>query len=71
MLIQPARDSAIPSQPERDSALPIEADSSPPLREELERAQRVASGQLDAQNLEWLSKGFTAFLASGGALPLA
>jgi len=40
------------------------------LQEEFERAQRVASGQIGAQDLDWLSKGFAAFLANGGALPL-
>lgn len=38
--------------------------------EELERAQRVASGQIAAEDFDWLSKGFSAFLASGGAVPL-
>src|SRR5688500_3928273 len=40
------------------------------LQEEFERAQRVASGQIGAQDLDWLSKGFSAFLANGGTLPL-
>lgn len=40
------------------------------LQEEYERAQRVASGQIGAADLDWLSKGFAAFLSSGGALPL-
>jgi hypothetical protein len=40
------------------------------LKEEFERAYRVASGQIGAQDLDWLSKGFAAFLANGGALPL-
>ena len=40
------------------------------VQEEFERAQRVASGQIGAQDLDWLSKGFAAFLANGGALPL-
>jgi hypothetical protein len=40
------------------------------LYEEFERAQRIASGQIGAQDLDWLSKGFAAFLANGGALPL-
>jgi hypothetical protein len=40
------------------------------LQEEFERAQRVACGQIGAQDLDWLSKGFAAFLANGGALPL-
>src|SRR5437762_6092191 len=55
-------------------AIPAEsangATDAPLLQEELERAQRVASGQIGAQDLDWLSKGFSAFLANGGALPL-
>src|SRR5438034_9503110 len=55
-------------------AIPAEsangATDAPLLREELERAQRVASGQIGTQDLDWLSKGFSAFLANGGALPL-
>src|SRR5436189_2858445 len=39
-------------------------------QEEFERAHRVASGQIGAEDLDWLSKGFSAFLANGGALPL-
>ncbi len=46
------------------------ADEGALLQEEFERAQRVASGQIGAQDLDWLSKGFSAFLANGGALPL-
>lgn len=34
------------------------------------RAQRVASAQIGEQELDWLSKGFAAFLANGGAVPL-
>jgi hypothetical protein len=37
---------------------------------EFVRAQRVARGEADANDAEWLSKGFAAFLASGGAVPL-
>lgn len=40
------------------------------LQEELGRAQRVATGQFIAEDLDWLSKGFNAFLANGGALSL-
>jgi len=47
-----------------------DADDGARLQEEFERAQRVAGGQIGAQDLEWLSKGFAAFLANGGALPL-
>ena len=39
-------------------------------QEEFERAHRVASGQIGAEDVDWLSKGFAAFLANGGALPL-
>jgi hypothetical protein len=46
------------------------ADDGAALQEEFERAQRVASGQIGAQDLDWLSKGFAAFLANGGTLPL-
>ncbi len=43
----------------------------PPLGDEgFERAQRLASGRVDAADVAWLSKGFSAFLAAGGALPL-
>ena len=56
------------------AALPLpdsaRADEGAALQEEFERAQRVASGQIGAQDLDWLSKGFAAFLANGGALPL-
>jgi hypothetical protein len=46
------------------------AEEEPLLHEEFERAQRIASGHIGAQDLDWLSKGFAAFLANGGALPL-
>jgi hypothetical protein len=51
-------------------AAAAQADEGGLLQEELERAQRVASGQVGAQDLDWLSKGFSAFLANGGTLPL-
>jgi hypothetical protein len=35
-----------------------------------DRAQRVASGRVDAEDIAWLSKGFSAFLAAGGVLSL-
>ncbi len=38
--------------------------------DEFERAQRLARGQVDASDLQWLSKGFAAFLAGCGAVPL-
>ncbi|MEF7616155.1 hypothetical protein V4F39_19730 [Aquincola sp. MAHUQ-54] len=37
---------------------------------ELDRAQRVASDCVSPEDIDWLSKGFSAFLASGGRLPL-
>ena len=43
---------------------------SPPIEEELARAHRVASGCPDPDDLRWLKKGFSAFLAGGGSLPL-
>jgi hypothetical protein len=52
------------------AASAIGATEAPLLQEALERAQRVAGGQIGAQDLDWLSKGFSAFLANGGALPL-
>jgi hypothetical protein len=42
----------------------------PLLDEELERAHRVANGCVEPDDLRWLSKGFSAFLAGGGTLPL-
>jgi len=39
-------------------------------QEEFACAHRVASAQIGAQELSWLSKGFAAFLANGGAVPL-
>ena len=42
----------------------------PLLDEELERAHRVANGCVKPDDLRWLSKGFSAFLAGGGSLPL-
>ena len=40
------------------------------LDEGFERAQRVASGRSTAADIAWLGKGFSAFLAAGGALPM-
>jgi hypothetical protein len=40
------------------------------LDRELVRAHRVASDSLQREDIEWLCKGFSAFLASGGRLPL-
>jgi hypothetical protein len=42
----------------------------PLLDEELERAHRVANGCVEPDDLRWLSKGFSAFLAGSGSLPL-
>jgi hypothetical protein len=46
------------------------ADQPTLMDEGFERAQRVASGRADTADIAWLSKGFSAFLAGGGALPL-
>jgi hypothetical protein len=40
------------------------------LDEGFDRAQRLASGRFEAADVAWLCKGFSAFLAAGGALPL-
>jgi hypothetical protein len=42
----------------------------PVIDDELDRAHRVASGCAEPDDLRWLSKGFSAFLAGGGSLPL-
>lgn len=42
----------------------------PLLEGELVRAHRVASDTLEQEDINWLCKGFSAFLASGGRLPL-
>ena len=43
----------------------------PPLLDAgFDRAQRLASGRVEAEDVAWLSKGFSAFLTAGGALPL-
>lgn len=42
----------------------------PLLEGELVRAQRVASDMLEQEDIDWLCKGFSAFLANGGRLPL-
>jgi hypothetical protein len=46
------------------------ADVWPLLDRELVRAHRVASDSLQREDIDWLCKGFSAFLASGGRLPL-
>jgi hypothetical protein len=43
---------------------------SPSPLDEFERAQRIAGGHPESSDIAWLSKGFRAFLASGGALSL-
>jgi hypothetical protein len=40
------------------------------LDEGFDRAQRLANGHAGADDLAWLSKGFSAFLGAGGSLPL-
>jgi len=40
------------------------------LDEGFERAQRLANGRAGADDIAWLSKGFSAFLGAGGSLPL-
>lgn len=40
------------------------------LDRELLRAHRVANDRLQREDIDWLCKGFSAFLASGGRLPL-
>jgi hypothetical protein len=40
------------------------------LDKELVRAHRVASDSLQPEDLDWLCKGFSAFLACGGRIPL-
>jgi hypothetical protein len=40
------------------------------LDQELVRAHRVAAECLQPEDIDWLCKGFSAFLASGGRLPL-
>lgn len=46
------------------------AEPSQLLDRELLRAQRVAADNLQPDDMLWLCKGFSAFLASGGKLPL-
>ena len=42
----------------------------PVIDDELDRAHRVANGCAEPDDLRWLSKGFSAFLAGGGSLTL-
>lgn len=37
---------------------------------ELARAYRIASGRIEREDVDWLCRGFSAFLGSGGKLPL-
>ncbi|NUZ06064.1 hypothetical protein [Piscinibacter koreensis] len=60
--------SRVPLQPLRPAAPPDSAWSV--LDEELVRAQRVANDNIERADLDWLCRGFSAFLASGGKLPL-
>lgn len=45
-------------------------DSCALMDKEFGRAQRVASASIEPEDIRWLCKGFTAFLASGGKLSL-
>src|SRR5262245_9512348 len=40
------------------------------LDKELVRAHRVANESLEREDIDWLCKGFSAFLANGGRIPL-
>jgi hypothetical protein len=51
-------------------AAKVSADQQSLFLESFDRAQRVASGRAEAGDIAWLSKGFSAFLAAGGALSL-
>ena len=46
------------------------AEACPVPDKELVRAHRVANDSLQPEDIRWLRKGFSAFLASGGKLPL-
>jgi hypothetical protein len=54
----------------KTGAAKVSADQQSLLLESFDRAQRVASGRPEAGDVAWLSKGFSAFLAAGGALSL-
>ena len=60
------------SERARESRLVIEARGAalPAAQNQFDRAQRIARGEMDAHDAEWLSKGFAAFLAGAGAVPL-
>ena len=51
-------------------AAKLSADQQSLLLGSFDRAQRVASGRAEAGDVAWLSKGFSAFLAAGGAVSL-
>jgi hypothetical protein len=51
-------------------AAKVSANQQSLLLESLDRAQRVARGRAEAGDIAWLIKGFSAFLAAGGALSL-
>src|SRR5690349_9670214 len=62
---QPAKDDQDPSSHARRAS-----DAWLPLDKELARAHRVASGRLEQEDIEWLCRGFSAFLGGGGRLSL-
>jgi hypothetical protein len=69
MLLKAATGKAMPETHSSDITK-MTIDKPPLLDEGFERAQRVASRRAEPADVAWLSKGFSAFLASGGALPL-
>jgi len=60
------------AEPETRSstATKLSKDQPPLVDDGFDRAQRLASGRVEADDVAWLSKGFRAFLGAGGALPL-
>ncbi len=52
------------------TARPFAAETCLMPDKELMRAHRVANDSLQPDDIRWLCKGFSAFLASGGKLPL-
>jgi hypothetical protein len=69
LLRKAATSTAIPDIPSSDTTR-MSVDKPLVSDEGFERAQRLASGCVEAADIGWLSKGFSAFLAAGGALPL-
>ena len=58
---------------ERPVAAAVRSERAEPWSEldhELVRAHRVANDSVEPEDLDWLCRGFSAFLASGGKLPL-